>query len=344
VLPPEVWERVRKASRLVVVADGPLNLIPLEALVVRAPAEGAKDVLAEARFVLDDAPPMTYVPSGTVYLNRRKARDAQIARGAGEPPSALVVGDPLFEHGTTKPSTPEQDLLTTLRGPEGQKAFNEALDRSRAEISATDQVRLYGGKLPPLPWTRREAQAVSRALAAAGGQAVTLLGAEGSSRKVRDAVVGRRFVHLATHGLTGTADRPYDASLALARPVQPTPEDNGFLTLDDLIRGWRGRLAECELVVLSACETQKGVAVGDAQMALPWGFFYAGAPSVVASLWKVDDAATATLMESFYRQMLTPAGARAGKLAALADAKRQLRKSHPHPYHWAPFVYLGDPR
>ena len=101
--------------------------------------------------------------------------------------------------------------------------------------------------------------------------------------------------------------------------------------------------------MLSACETQNGVVSGDAVMALPWGFFYAGTPSVVASTWRVDDAATAQFMADFYRRMLAgirPAGEdkSVGKLEALVQAKRDLRKTHPHPYYWAPFVYLGDPR
>ncbi len=105
-----------------------------------------------------------------------------------------------------------------------------------------------------------------------------------------------------------------------------------------LIRTWRGKLSDCELVVLSACDTQRGIKQGDSVMALTWGFFYAGAPTVVASLWKVDDRATSLLMGRFYENLLGelekprtvagrtfPAGKPMAKGAALREAKLWLR-------------------
>ncbi|MBK8269921.1 MAG: CHAT domain-containing protein [Planctomycetes bacterium] len=112
----------------------------------------------------------------------------------------------------------------------------------------------------------------------------------------------------------------------------------GFLTLDELIRSWRGRLKDCDLVVLSACDTQRGIKKGDSMMALPWGFFYAGAPTVIASLWKVDDTATQLLMTRFYENLLGSfpdarravgqefnAGTAMPKNLALIEAKTWLR-------------------
>jgi CHAT domain-containing protein len=148
-----------------------------------------------------------------------------------------------------------------------------------------------------------------------------------------------RFLHLATHGLMGTDRRPYDAALALTRPEHANPRDTGFLTLADLVqRHWAHRLDRCELVVLSACDTQRGMETGDSMLALPWGFFYAGARTVVASLWPVDDEATALLMMRFYENLLGTyddertahgrtyeAGSTMSKLAALDEAKAWLR-------------------
>ncbi len=180
-----------------------------------------------------------------------------------------------------------------------------------AEVSATDQYRLFGKALDPLPGTEQEARAIAALFGAKGGaepggdrDVVLLLGADATIGRLETAVRGRRFVHIATHGLMGSHGRPYDASLALTRPDTLTPQDIGFLTLEHLISHWRGKLDGCELVVLSACDTQRGVNAGDSVMALPWGFFYAGAPSVVASLWKVDDTATALLMMRFYENLL----------------------------------------
>ena len=61
----------------------------------------------------------------------------------------------------------------------------------------------------------------------------------------------------------------------------------------------------------------------------------------MSSLWAVDDASTAELMRDFYRRLADGAPDR---LEAFTQARRALRQKHPHPYHWAPFLYLGDPQ
>ena len=94
-----------------------------------------------------------------------------------------------------------------------------------------------------------------------------------------------------------------------------------------------GRLKGCDLVVLSACDTQRGVQTGDTTFSLPLGFFFAGAPTVIASLWKVDDTATALLMTRFYENLLgnpSPTRQRGSptpmsKADALSEAKHWLR-------------------
>jgi CHAT domain-containing protein len=99
-----------------------------------------------------------------------------------------------------------------------------------------------------------------------------------------------------------------------------------------------------QTVVLSACSTAVGPDLrGDGLQGLARGFLQAGAGAVVASLWEVDDRATAVLMRHFYeglaRQGLSPD-------RALADAQRRMQRDHrwQHPRHWAGFVALGTPR
>ena len=131
--------------------------------------------------------------------------------------------------------------------------------------------------------------------------------------------------------------------LALTVPAVATAENDGFLRLTDLFEKWRDRLSACELVVLSACETQRGPQQKDeAPHALPLGFMYAGCPSVIASLWRVDDESTAELFSEFYKQLKAQGGR--DKLKAFTAARRKLKETYPDPYHWAPFVYIGDPR
>jgi CHAT domain-containing protein len=199
-----------------------------------------------------------------------------------------------------------------------------------AESSATDHVRLHGGRLARLPGTRREALAIASFIKETQGESTVLLGEEATVANLRASAAGKRIIHLATHGLSGSLDRPYDASLALARPQEVGPEDMGFLRLEDLIRSWRGTLESAEVAVLSACSTERGVAKGESVLALPWGFLFAGASTVVSSLWEVDDEATALLMMRFYQNLLgTHPGEsrrdRQGAEAALREARKWLR-------------------
>jgi CHAT domain-containing protein len=255
------------------------------------------------------------------------------------------------------------------------------MDRPAVNLSPVDQVRLLGAGLEPLPGTRLEVEAIERALRGADADVLVLTGSDAQAGNLYRDAIDKRFLHLATHGYAGSFEQPDAGALALAAPPAGSSTDNGFLTLDDLVRTWRGRLTNCELVVLSACETQKGADRGDAVMALPWGFMYAGAPSVVASLWKVDDRATALLMPRFYENIVgqyedsrlgKPPGTSMSKAEGLQEAKiwlvslgRQtsaqlqarggMATSHVRPaesdqivdfsdpYYWAGFVLLGDP-
>jgi CHAT domain-containing protein len=99
-----------------------------------------------------------------------------------------------------------------------------------------------------------------------------------------------------------------------------------------------------DLVVLSACDTALGKDIkGEGLVGLTRGFMSAGSSSVVASLWKVDDRATAVLMTDFYQAMLEDGLPPA---AALRSAKQKLRqeKAWSQPYFWAGFVLQGEYR
>jgi len=131
-------------------------------------------------------------------------------------------------------------------------------------------------------------------------------------------------LHLACHGQF-RPDNPLFSSLRLA---------DGWLTVRDAY----GLDLNCQLVVLSACETGVSkIAPGDELIGLARGFFSAGAPTLLVSLWTVDDESTARLMASFYARL------RDGEnpAAALRHAQCELLAHHPHPFFWSPFVLLG---
>jgi CHAT domain-containing protein len=131
-------------------------------------------------------------------------------------------------------------------------------------------------------------------------------------------------LHLACHAHF-RADNPFFSSLQLA---------DGWFTVRDA-----GKLRlRCDLVTLSACETGlNAIAPGDELIGLARGFFSAGAPAIVLSLWTVDDEATAQLMHEFYRQLRRLRSA----TAALRAAQIHLLKEKPHPFFWAAFVLMG---
>jgi tetratricopeptide (TPR) repeat protein len=239
--------------------------------------------------------------------------------------------------------TPE--LAATLIAPQPQAISSLAMRGA----SPTDY-----GALEPLPGTRKEVTGIYRVLtgqpytASSNDSVVVLLGEDATNENLQKAARGTRYLHLATHGLVVPGDNARYSSVVLTQPEVVTPQDTGVLTLEDLIEHWWGQLDGTELVVLSACDSQgmdetgSNVKASDGVFGLPWGFMYAGSPAVVASLWEVQDASTAELMQNFYGDMQTEN--QSTKLAAFTTARRQLKKDFPEPFFWAPFIYLGDPQ
>lgn len=146
-----------------------------------------------------------------------------------------------------------------------------------------------------------------------------------------------RILHLVTHGVFD-ATQPELSGLFLSRvDAQGQPLD-GFVGLADIYK----LHARLDLVVLSACHSALATTVrGEGRVGLTRGFMYAGASSVVASLWKVDDEAGAELMRQFYVNMLQRG---LSPSAALRTAQMTIREQ-PHwrsPYFWAGFTFEGE--
>jgi len=214
----------------------------------------------------------------------------------------------------------------------------QAWANRQAQAIATLQ-RSWDGPLAPLPGTRREVLAIRKTVGA--DKIRVLLGRDATEAQLFELAPQARYLHLATHQLVDETDASGDSRLAFTLPTVVTPSDDGFLHLRDLFEKWRDRLSGCELVVLSACETMRGrMQRNEGPHAMPLGFLYAGAPAVIGSLWRVDDASTAVLFADFYARLAkgTP------KLRAFTEARQALKKKYPEPYYWAPFVYIGDPR
>ena len=170
------------------------------------------------------------------------------------------------------------------------------------------------------PQILEEAQSVASLLP----QSTLRVGNEATSSLLREKGPRTGLLHIATHGVY-RQDNPMFSGIRLG---------DGYLNLFDL---YQMRL-NANLVALSGCATGMNfVAAGDELLGLQRGLFYAGASTLLLSLWDVHDQSTSELMQLFYRGYL-----RTGEMAtALQHAMQQLRQQNPHPYFWAPFVLVG---
>jgi CHAT domain-containing protein len=191
------------------------------------------------------------------------------------------------------------------------------------------------GGLSPLPFAEREAQSVAELF-----KTQPLLGNEATETIFRAEADRNNILHIAAHGAYNP-DSPLFSSIYLASDNQYDGRLDVFEIYDlDLTH-------KTSLVILSACETQLGakglrtglgVTAGDEVVGLTRSFLYAGTPSVIASLWNVDDEATGLLMERFYTHLREGTG----KAAALRQAQIEVREEYPNPYYWSAFMLSGD--
>jgi CHAT domain-containing protein len=173
------------------------------------------------------------------------------------------------------------------------------------------------------PWIRQEI----RLVAAAVPNPQVYVGRQATVNVLRESGPGSRFIHIAAHG-TFRRDNAMFSSVRLA---------DSHLTMYDL---YELRLP-VELLSLSGCGTGlNAVSSGDELLGLTRGLFAAGAKSLLLTLWDVHDQTTARFMSGFYKRLQSCSD----KAAALRDAIRELRDSHPHPYYWAPFILHGKDR
>jgi CHAT domain-containing protein/predicted negative regulator of RcsB-dependent stress response len=183
--------------------------------------------------------------------------------------------------------------------------------------------------LPALPGAEAEAKAVSSFL-----QTTPLLGDRATKSVVLNQMTQARIIHFATHGLLDTYRGDVPGAVVLAAGKS---EADSLLTSSEIA----DLKLKADLVVLSACSTGKGDITGDGVIGLSRSLFLAGVPSVMVSLWDVDDAATAQLMTSFYRHWQS---GKLDKAQALRQAILETRKDYPEPSLWAAFNLVGETR
>jgi|GEM_PF-5683653 pentatricopeptide repeat protein len=213
----------------------------------------------------------------------------------------------------------------------GTSASHELLAFGNPEFETLDTVAIaFRGKLQKLPATENEVS-VLETIYQPEVQIFTGLDANEANFKMYAEDFG--VLHLATHAQINE-NSPMRSSICLAA----YGNEDGFLEAREIMK----MEINSYLVVLSACKTAySSVMEGEGMLGLTRAFFSAGVPSVVASLWSVEDNSTSELMVNFHDRV------RKGRMPCKALQEAQLyllrETEFKNPFFWAPFVLIGDP-
>jgi len=305
-------------ENLIIVPDSEISTIPFEALLIQKVAEGnGTQPYHILPYLLNDRA-ISYAYSATLLLEMQKKQRTPAKND-------YLAFAPVFPDGLPA-------------GTRGADLLHEIVKSD--SIPSANRIRSY------LPATRHEVTGIAKVFRDkqsffdrlfCGGSTVYLEGDANELNLKAPAVRDYRYVHFATHGFVNEQN-PKLSGLLRALEQDSTAVENGIVHLGEIYN----LNLNADLVVLSACETGLGqIAKGEGIIGLTRGFLYAGARNLLVSLWQVNDNSTADLMVDSYDKMLSGSG----KANALRDAKLWLIQSNPEyakPYHWAPFVLIGN--
>jgi CHAT domain-containing protein/Tfp pilus assembly protein PilF len=318
-------------TRLIVVPDGELYKLPLEALVYGM--DGARPLYLVERYAI------SYAPSSSVLVS--------LLQRAAPPASRkplFAMGRPVYARLPVvgaEPHTPVQVAAAANRRPE----------------VPDDLYSYYLGTrtLADLPATEEEVDKIGAILKSSDDVFTHQMATESRVKDYSNRGLLKQFqyVHFATHGLVSD-EVPALTSVVLAQDKDR--QDDGFLTVGEVY----GLELDSDMVTLSACGLGLGkMERGEGVIGLTRAFLYAGTRAVTVSLWSVSDTATAELMEQFYQNLA--AGMDRGRalqqaqIAMIRQARMQtagpgrgfkryrtaVRAAPDHPFYWAPFVLYG---
>jgi len=256
------------------------------------------------------------LPSASTLAILRQEMEGRSAA----PKLAVVLADPVFSPDDPRVSPTSQPRLHALP--------SDKLERSAQDTGLVNFDRLVA--------SRREADAI---VALAGEHLSNeALDFDASLETATSPDLSQyRIVHFATHALLNSQHPELSGIVLSLVDRQGRPQD-GFMQAQEV---YNLRL-NADLVVLSACQTALGKEVeGEGLIGLTRGFMYAGAPRVLASLWRVPDRATMVLMRRFYSGILSK-GLPAAAALREAQAAMRAEKQRAAPYYWAGFTLQGE--
>jgi CHAT domain-containing protein/Flp pilus assembly protein TadD len=295
------------AKRLLIVPDGSLQYIPFAALPIPSP-DDKKAILISHHEVV-------FLPSASTLSTLRK----KAAKRAPPKLVAAIFADPVFSRDDDRISAArvsgrkKQDLPPTL---------TRAIQDMHGVLT-----------IPPLPGSASEAWAIAKILGEKDVD-VKLRFAANRNFVLKDGLERYRLIHFATHGIID-AENPEMSGLILSLIDERGKAQDGYLRLGDI---YKLKLS-ADLVVLSSCDSALGKDLdSEGIIGLPRGFLYAGAKSVIASLWKVNDDKTGQLMAGLYTRMHRGES----PSSALRGAQIEMAQQGEAASVWAAFVLQGD--
>ena len=298
-------------KRLVVVPDGALNQIPYESLLTEDIKGSIYNYSGYAFLIMKY--PVSYAYSATLYY-----RD--ITRNKDNGTEGWFGLAPIFTQGKYA----GVELNTRLK---------------KEERKITDLNVVMNSKLEPLASSEQEVRNIFKMFKEAKQPAKACMwGAANRQNFCSDSIAKYRYIHLATHGFVNS-EKPELSGVQLSYLQGDNQE--GVLYSNDVY----GLKLNCDLLVLSACETGLGkIMKGEGIVGLSRAFIYAGSKNLLVSLWKVSDISTSQMMMEFYRQLLSKEKNELNYAELLQKAKQMLilGKDYSRPYYWAPFILIGD--
>lgn len=326
ILPIEAMTHLQ-GKRLVIAADGALQTLPFAAL--PNPASSAPN----SEYVpLIKTHEIVNIPSATAIATQRQELDRQQQAGNRNPSRVLAaIANPVFAAPTS--SNPTENQLSTL------EAITLEIDQRAAERSLQNFSQPL--QLKPLPNTEEVANAIL-ALIPDPNQTTERFGYAANQDWLMQVPLDQyRYLFFGTHGFADNIN-PELSFIALSLFNQQDQPIDGYLRLNEIFN----LKLSADVVVLNACQTGLGQDMrGEGIIGLTRGFMYAGAKSMVASLWDVSATdQTTQLMTDFFAQLLPQEGRQPSTPAsALRSAQLKLREAHPNdPNSWAAFTLQGD--
>lgn len=322
---PSTIEKYLATTRVVVIADGALQVIPFGVLPT---PRGSSPKVEDKDLPFGISHEIVYLPSLTSLDELRFSAANRDRPGK----SILAIADPVFSIA---------DRRVSKKGPRGQDEAKLLRTRQPQVLRGTYQdlqcETAEGFKR--LPATLREAQAIVARVPQLTGKKLAH-SFDATLGLLQSSASDYRIIHLATHAFVPPKN-PDRAAIVLSLVKRDGQAQSGMLRLKDIYQ----LKLRADLVTLSACETGIGEDIkGEGVVGLARAFMYAGVPRVVASLWKVDDDATRELMSNFYEAMLVE------NLSPAASLRTAQRKMYEHatkkkwklPFYWSAFTIQGE--